>query len=223
MERASPSAPHKPRRLPSIPPDPSPTKRQIEAELRRNTFAKSVAVEMQRHIAEFFCHAKMKFQFPDRFWHPFSPSGYEAYLISDTWRRISRKIKAEAGHKCACCPNKATQVHHRCYRPRVLSGKDTSLLIALCATCHKAVDFDEHGRVREAHAKERMLAEMFDRESERLAVISAIVKLASSLTTSLIALRRTLRASPQRAHISTAGSLLNWRRAALGPDQSGQN
>jgi hypothetical protein len=162
----------KARTLPPIPPDPKPTKRQIEAELRKQTFAKSVPSEMQRHFAEFFCYAEIRRQFPDMFWHPFAPSGYDAYLISGTWRRISRKIKAEAGNKCACCPNKATQVHHRCYRPRVLSGEDTSLLIALCATCHKTVDFDERSKVREAHAKEGKLTEMFDRESERLAVFS---------------------------------------------------
>jgi len=84
-----------------------------------------------------------------------------------------RSAEKQADNKCACCPNKATQVHHRCYRPRVLSGEDTSLLIALCATCHKTVDFDERGKVREAHAKERILAEMFDRESKRLALTIA--------------------------------------------------
>jgi hypothetical protein len=130
-------------------------------------------MEMQRKFAAFYCYAEQKQKFPDMFWHPFAPSGYDAYLVSDKWRAISRKVKAEAGNKCACCPNKATQVHHRCYRPRVLSGEDTSLLIALCRTCHKTVDFDERGKVREAHAKERTLTEMFDRESERLA-LSAI-------------------------------------------------
>jgi ferredoxin len=54
----------------------------------------------------------------------------------------------------------------------VLSGEDTSLLIPLCATCHKTVDFDDGGKVREAHAKELTLAEMFDRESERLALFA---------------------------------------------------
>jgi hypothetical protein len=49
-----------------------------------------------------------------------------------------------------------------------MSGADTSLLIALCGACHKAVDFDENGKVRDAHSKERTLAEMFARESERL-------------------------------------------------------
>jgi hypothetical protein len=160
--------PRNARTLPPIPPDPKPTKKQIEAELRKTSFDRSVPSEMQRKVAAVSCYAEQKRNFPDLFWHPFAPSDYAGYLISDKLRAISRKIKAEAGSKCACCPKKATQVHHRCYRPRVLSGEDTSLLIALCATCHKTVDFDERGKVREADAKERTLAEMFDRESERL-------------------------------------------------------
>lgn len=107
---------------------------------------------------------------PDLFWHPFAPEPmwYEAYLISKEWRAISRKVKQEAGNKCACCPNEAREVHHRCYRPRVMSGKDTSLLIALCHDCHKTVDRDENGKVRSNLEKERVLAELFARESKRL-------------------------------------------------------
>ncbi len=67
-------------------------------------------------------------------------------------------------------PEKATEVHHRCYRPRVLSGEDTSLLIALCGACHKTVDRDERGEPRDNQSKERTLTEMFDRESKRLAL-----------------------------------------------------
>ena len=50
-----------------------------------------------------------------------------------------------------------------------MSGADGSLLIALCHTCHKTVDFDERGKVRDARSKERVLAELFERETERLA------------------------------------------------------
>lgn len=164
------------RMLPPIPPDNwTPTKKQIETELRKQTYttfhkSSPKEMEMERKLAALVCWDEQRRKFPDSFWHPFAPSGYGAYLKSDAWRRISRKIKAEAGNKCACCPNKATQVHHRCYRPRVLSGEDTSLLIALCATCHKTVDCDERGKPRDSLSKERTLAEMFDRESERLAL-----------------------------------------------------
>jgi hypothetical protein len=55
----------------------------------------------------------------------------------------------------------------------VLSGEDTSLLIALCGTCHKAVDRDERGKARDNLSKECTLAEMFDRESKRLALTAS--------------------------------------------------
>lgn len=62
------------RALPPIPPDPRPTKKQIKA------FAKSVPNEWQREFAEFFCGAEQRLNSPDLFWHPFAPSGYDAYL-----------------------------------------------------------------------------------------------------------------------------------------------
>jgi hypothetical protein len=94
------------RRLPPIPSDPTPTKRQIEAELRKHPFEKSFPSEMQRKFAAFFWEAEQKRKFPDLFWHPFAPPLilYDAYLISDTSRRIGKKVKADAGHKCARCP-----------------------------------------------------------------------------------------------------------------------
>jgi hypothetical protein len=173
LDRFAPSnAVCRTRTLAPIPPDPKPTKMQIEAELRNDSFTRSLPTKLQRGFATLSWEGSQRHEFPNKFWHPFAPSGYDAYLRSDVWRRISRRIKTEAGNKCACCPNKATQVHHRCYRPRVMTGEDMSLLIALCADCHKTVDFDERGKVRDAHSKERTLAEMFDRESKRLAGIA---------------------------------------------------
>jgi len=49
-----------------------------------------------------------------------------------------------------------------------MSGDDKSLLIALCHDCHKIVDFDENSKVRTNLEKERVLAELFARESERV-------------------------------------------------------
>jgi hypothetical protein len=130
---------------------------------------KSLSREMRLRFAEMSWQIAKKDKYPDLFWHPFAPEvSYDAYLHSDEWRRISRAVKTAAAGKCSCCPSKATQVHHRCYRPRVMSGADTSLLIALCGICHKTVDFDERGKGRDAHSKERVLAELFARETERL-------------------------------------------------------
>jgi hypothetical protein len=155
------------RTLPPIPADPKPTKQQINAELRiQEGSMRSLPRDKRLRFAEMSWRSKH----PDLFWHPFAPEPmwYEAYLISDEWRHIRRAVKKSAGGKCACCASKATQVHHRCYRPRVLSGADMALLIALCGDCHNPVDFDERGKVREAREKERVLAELFARETERL-------------------------------------------------------
>jgi len=160
------------RELPPIPPDPKPAGKEIAAELRKQDGGvKAMSRDMRRRFAEISWKLKKKEKEPDLFWWPFAPNsmGYDSYLVSNEWRRIRRKVLKEAGHKCACCRSKATQVHHRCYRPRVMSGEETSLLIALCRDCHKTVDFDEKGKVRDAHSKERVLAELFAREGERMA------------------------------------------------------
>jgi hypothetical protein len=164
-------APSSTRKLPNIPAEPKPTRKQINASLRQHAdLLKGLPPGQRLPTAEFFWWADERQKYPDLFWHPFAPDPvwYEAYLRSPEWRRIGDKVKENAGHKCACCPNRATQVHHRCYRPRVLAGEDLSLLIALCGRCHKTIDFDERGKVREANEKERVLAALFHRESERL-------------------------------------------------------
>jgi hypothetical protein len=158
------------RDLPPIPSDPTPTKREIAAELRKqNNSLKSLPRALRMRFAELYWYAAAREKHPDLFWRPFSPDEYGTYLKSDQWKRISREVKQAAGNKCACCPNEAKAVHHRCYRPRVMSGDDRSLLIALCHDCHRTVDFDENGKVRSNREKERVLAELFARESKRLA------------------------------------------------------
>jgi len=93
---------------------------------------------------------------------------YEIYRQSSLWRRIRKKIFKLAAEWCACCPGKATEVHHRDYRPRVLAGDDLSPLVALCHACHQRVHNDEQGKRRDDwHASERVLAAMVAANSER--------------------------------------------------------
>jgi 5-methylcytosine-specific restriction endonuclease McrA len=56
------------------------------------------------------------------------------------WKAIKEKVLAAYGHKCACCGKTAKDVHHRDYRPCVMSGDDLSPLVALCRPCHKQID-----------------------------------------------------------------------------------
>src|SRR5664279_4656135 len=101
------------RKLPPIPADPKPSRKQVDAELRKRSFVKSIPRKRQREFAAFFWEADQRQKYPDLFWHPFAPEPmwYEAYLNSKEWRAISRKVKQEAGNKCACCPIEAREAH----------------------------------------------------------------------------------------------------------------
>ena len=86
---------------------------------------------------------------------------YNAYLSSEQWQGIRRRKMEAAEYKCKCCKRRATQVHHRDYRPRVLAGEDLSPLVALCHQCHNMVEYDDTGRKRDVwQDKERILAEL---------------------------------------------------------------
>ena len=54
------------------------------------------------------------------------------------------------------------------YRPRIMSGAHTSLLVALCKFCHFKVEQAKKGAKGNANAKEAMLADMFEQETARL-------------------------------------------------------
>jgi hypothetical protein len=72
---------------------------------------------------------------------PFPPRelDYKVYLASSVWQQIRQTVLSSANGRCAGCGADATQVHHRDYRPRVLSGEDITSLVALCADCHEFV------------------------------------------------------------------------------------
>ena len=72
-------------------------------------------------------------------------SDYAQYLAGDLWNAIRRFVLLEASHQCVGCAKKATQVHHRSYDKKTMRGRDTSKLVALCATCHRHIEFDEAG------------------------------------------------------------------------------
>ncbi|WP_262267301.1 MULTISPECIES: HNH endonuclease [Microvirga] len=91
---------------------------------------------------------------------------YNAYLKTPLWKGIKRKVLAKAGRKCACCLQRATEVHHRDYRPRVLAGEDLSPLVPICRSCH---DLIENERNKGWHSGESKLAELVNTENQRLA------------------------------------------------------
>lgn len=68
---------------------------------------------------------------------------YAEYLQSGLWRAIRDGVIRNANGKCHLCESPAREVHHRSYAESVLAGevRDKSVLVALCDTCHTAIEF----------------------------------------------------------------------------------
>lgn len=96
---------------------------------------------------------------PEAFLVPFvrDEGAYNAYRSSPKWKRIRKEVLKSSGGCCLCCGGKATQVHHRDYRPRVLEGCDRTALVPICKACHDDV---ETARKESWQAGERRLLEL---------------------------------------------------------------
>lgn len=61
---------------------------------------------------------------------------YEAYLLTDKWKKLSFSIKKRDGFKCTICGSKnKLQVHHKHYK-NIFHEKPEDL-ITVCNICHK--------------------------------------------------------------------------------------
>jgi hypothetical protein len=152
--------------LAPIPPDPEPTESEIEEQLRSlpggpETIRRRMAVlkwrDEKRKADPNAFHVRFVTNVKE---FPGGGHEYEVYQQSSLWKRIRRKVLKLADHRCACCPGKANEVHHRDYRPRVLAGDDLMPLVALCRDCHHRVHNDQRGKRTDWTACERALAEM---------------------------------------------------------------
>ena len=67
---------------------------------------------------------------------------YRKYLKSYNWHCIRKKVIERDNDICQCCGDKncVLQVHHIKYNSLIMSGKDISHLITLCANCHHKVE-----------------------------------------------------------------------------------
>lgn len=78
---------------------------------------------------------------------------YKHYLQSDLWRTIRTQVYQKHGHKCYVCRAAgrfrvpATEVHHRRYSLRNLSGKSIFGMFPVCRTCHTSVEFKNGQKV----------------------------------------------------------------------------
>lgn len=98
---------------------------------------------------------------------PFSAhEGYPEYLASALWASIRKRVLTVTP-MCVGCNRYASQVHHRDYRPRVLSGEDLTPLVPMCPAYHKKV----HGggpRASWGDEEDRLQALVAEKEGGRL-------------------------------------------------------
>jgi|SRR5579859_25572 len=148
--------------LNTIPPDPEPTDAEIEEILDRNKARWTGEDRYLKIFARLSWKVDLKRRDENAFLVPFATEvpGYETYLQSDLWADIRARVIRAAGGNCPCCPRRASEVHHRDYRPRVLSGEDLTPLVAICKPCHKKVHYDGRKKRESWNETEAVLAEM---------------------------------------------------------------
>lgn len=140
--------------LPPIPPDPKPTEGEINAILRQlpkeewklewSLLPSDMEKARQRRRAMDEWERRRRAAEPDAFAVRFSTdpeafgsqNAYSKYREGETWKVQRQRVLEAAGGKCQACDCKATEVHHRDYRPRVIAGEDDTPLVALCRECH---------------------------------------------------------------------------------------
>lgn len=122
--------------LATLPLDPEPTAAELAAYMAKTTIIDPV---IRCNFARLQWQADQQQANPNLFAVPFSPhEGYPDYLASPLWASIRGRVLT-ATPMCVGCNRYASQVHHRDYRPRVLSGEDLTPLIPVCASCHRRV------------------------------------------------------------------------------------
>ena len=153
--------------LPEIDLGPTPTESDLQPFLRDATDASAAAM-----LAKIEWRMDMQERDRNAFPVPFALEAfpkfgeYNRYLGSARWRRIRDEELQKAGHRCAACESHTNTIHHRDYRPCVISGKDRTALIALCTRCHERVHQETNW-----HDSERVLREMIVRDASTRAKI----------------------------------------------------
>jgi hypothetical protein len=83
-------------------------------------------------------------------------ASYAAYLRSDLWRKIRMRVLAKHRHVCKRCKGRATQVHHRKYVMKAMTGENLGLLIPLCGPCHEFCEWDGNRKTMPGGANGRV-------------------------------------------------------------------
>lgn len=66
---------------------------------------------------------------------------YAAYLKSDLWKKVRKRVFECKGRDCYLCGKYATQVHHNRYHKNDLTGKRLKFLNPICGECHDGIEF----------------------------------------------------------------------------------
>jgi 5-methylcytosine-specific restriction endonuclease McrA len=150
--------------LSALQPDPEPSEADLEKYLEGPD---SWPLATRHRMASLQWRVDERKRDPNLFLVPFATEipDYTSYLDSPLWRRIRRRVLREADGECAGCDRKATEVHHRDYRPRVLAGEDSAALVALCASCHTLVHSDGNRRREIWQECERVLAGLVEKKT----------------------------------------------------------
>ncbi len=69
-------------------------------------------------------------------------ANYAEYLTSDLWASVRKAVLERDKWMCKACGCRATQVHHRRYVTKALTGENLGLLSSLCAACHRHIEWD---------------------------------------------------------------------------------
>jgi len=85
---------------------------------------------------------------------------YSHYLQSALWQHARKFVMARDDHRCQCCTNPATEVHHISYETAVMEGRALERLISLCHECHMAIELEDGVHVRDISTKRDRLAKL---------------------------------------------------------------
>jgi len=85
---------------------------------------------------------------------------YSHFLQSALWKHQRTFVMARDDHRCQCCTNPATEVHHISYDTAVLEGRQLERLISLCHECHMAIEREDGVHVRDISKKRDRLTKL---------------------------------------------------------------